>query len=705
MRPRLSRLSRLLIAPPNLPQHVTPTAVNSAPRPATAPPARAYSVATAAPISGRTAATATTRTAVDDRNRPPSNNFPQLSSGPPRPSGIAETGLQRERDVYVPSPAGAEAGTWPTRGVVPLPAASSASTSGANEASSSTGGVVSSAEKVEGSSSDSAVGQPAACPPRPFRFPPSDLLSHADLPTSEPSLYLLLRRIKSTYPSTSVSWLAWFHSQPSLSPFASPRTYSFVLQRAFAESNLALVRTLVDEIAQRGMEWGEPLCRVLLRGYQRTGDERKVQDVLAVMGSRGWAPQRPSQRPDLGEKGKGKVKSEEDPLWKGWTISVRDLKTQEEDAGSKQADQAAGTPSVSPNRFRSRRRPPSATARIAPPSRPPVLIPPNAASLPSSDITTLVELLVQDRRTTEAFSLAGAWLAANRPVPPSRPPASRGRSTPTNLPFRILGSPESPAPSISTTFNADLRSYHGVSASYHSSAVVLLNILLKPLFYERSPPPAVRTFIVSFLSRHTAPPPALPLTPNLATLRTLVSGVFGSRYAWRQAAKLADWFGYTWGIPVGGAGFEIAPPRLRFAWPKEAHELERLGLVAPGASPSPSTSPSAAPDLERERKTTRRALAPATNALVQARPHEVVPADVALLLFRHALDCYKKGTLKAREVDAVRAWWAGFDHASSEVLGGHKARRLVYKAIKAGLLDGKSWKTHERRTMQEERKQ
>ncbi|GAA5886200.1 hypothetical protein JCM5296_003516 [Sporobolomyces johnsonii] len=705
MRPRLSRLSRLLVAPPNPPQHVTPTAVNSAPGPATAPPARAYGVAAAAPLSGRPAATGTTRAAADDRSRPPSNNFPQLSSGPPRPSGTAGAGLQQEHDRYGPSPVGAEAGTRATWGAVPLPAESSASTSRANEASSGAGGVASSAESMEDSSSSSAAEQLAAGPPRPFRFPPAEVLAHSDLPTSEPSLYLLLRRIKSTYPSTPVAWLAWFHSQPALSPFASPRTYSFLLHRAFAESNLALVRALLEEIAQREMAWDEPLCRVLLRGYQRTGDERKVQDVLAVMGSRGWAAPRPSQRPDLGEKGKGKVKSEEDPVWKGWAMSVQERKTKEEaDARRKEVDQAAGTPSVSPNRFRSRRRPPSATGQIASPARPPVLIPPNAASLPSSDITTLVELLVQDRRTTDAFSLADAWLSANRPVPPSRSSASPGRSVPANRLFRILSSLKSPTPSTSTTStsttststtsNPAPRTYRALSASYHSSAVVLLNILLKPLFYERSPPAALRTFITSFLSRHSAPPPARPLTPNLATLRTLVSGVLGSRHAWRQAVKLTDWFGYTWGMPLGGTGFEHAPARLTFVWPPDADERERLGLVGP-PPPPPSTA-----RREREAQATNRPLP------LQVKPHEVVPADVALLLLRHALDCHKRKSLKAHEVDAVRAWWDGFDHASSELLvGAHKGRTLVSKAIKAGLLESKKGKKGERPTTREERKQ
>ncbi|GAA5863402.1 hypothetical protein JCM1840_007514 [Sporobolomyces johnsonii] len=623
-----------------------------------------------------------------DRRRPPSNNFPQLSSGPPRPSGTAGTGLQQEHKHYKPSPVGAEAGTRATRGAVPLPAESSASTSRANEASSGAGGVASSAEKPEGSSGSSAAEQLAAGPPRPFRFPPAEVLAHSGLPTSEPSLYLLLRRIKSTYPSTPVAWLAWFHSQPALSPFASPRTYSFLLLRAFAESNLALVRALLEEIAQREMAWDEPLCRVLLRGYQRTGDERKVQDVLAVMGSRGWAAPRPSQRPDLGEKGKGKVKSEEDPVWKGWSMSVQERKTkEEEDARRNEADQAAGTPSVSVNRFRSRRRPPSATEQIASPARPPVLIPPNAASLPSSDITTLVELLVQDRRTTDAFSLADAWLSANRPVPPSRSSASPGRSVPANRPFRILDYLKSPAP------NPALRTYHALSTSYHSSAVVLLNILLKPLFYERSPPAALRTFVTSFLSRHSAPPPARPLTPNLATLRTLVSGVLGSRHAWRHAVKLTDWFGYTWGMPLGGTGFEHAPARLTFVWPPDADVRERLGLV--GAPPPASNA-----RRERRAQVANRPLQ------LQVKPHEVVPADVALLLLRHALDCYKRKSLKAHEVDAVRAWWDGFDHASSElVVGAHKGRPLVAKAIKAGLLESKKGKKGERPTKREERKQ
>ncbi|GAA5864617.1 hypothetical protein JCM3774_006016 [Rhodotorula dairenensis] len=538
----------------------------------------------------------------------------------------------------------------------------------------------------------------------------SRLETQISLPTSEPELYNFLRRTKVAYTSLPPEWLASFHAHEHLADFVSSRTYRFLLRIAFACSNLRLVRTLLAEIKERAVALDEITKRAILRGYAGCGprvltsEDEAVRTALADELGRaaGEGATRPTRRRNFGQSGKGS--NDLDELWKGWAVRGRDRRLREHvDALLRSSDPDPATAASRPGltksgkvvssspRARSTLRHKAAAAvptrmqRIAL-SRPPILIPPLAHGLPGSDLTGLVQALVSTGRRAEAFDLAEAWLVANRPVFEEEPPGS-------------LRPPDPPPPDETTTTRRAFGAGHssrspslGVylrrTLSYHSTAVVLLNILLKPLFLERAPVPVIRSFVTSFVETHSAARPAAPLLPDLVTLRTLVTGVLGSRTAWDRATSLVDWFGYQWGIPVADPSVRA---RHRFLPPSEI-EADRLAIIE---SPLPAAPCAVAEGAQTGQEPLR---------LLLVKPHAVVPPDVALLLLRHAADQYARDRFAAAPSSSsssssrrrlwrqgVRAWWRGFDRDSTatDVWTGQKARAVVDKAVKVGLFKPK----------------
>ncbi|GJN87862.1 hypothetical protein Rhopal_000817-T1 [Rhodotorula paludigena] len=435
-----------------------------------------------------------------------------------------------------------------------------------------------------------------------------------------------------------------------MAPFVSPQSFRFLLHLASFRTDQRLVRSLLSEMHERDVPIDDEARRVLLRGYVRAGMHDAVGEVArAVREAEGRAPVLlPTAKRDLSDKGKGKADLQ--PGWKGWAARERVQRVEEQvlRAASKVEEELIGHTMRSTQK---RRRMRSAVATEAGPStfalpRHPTLIPPRPASLAGSDVATLVERLVQERRTDEAISLAEMWLEAHRPSYLDSPPSTALRPAETPL----------------------IR-YNRLVRQYYSTALVLLNILLKLLYQERPTPSSIRLFVDGFITRHSAPAPAAPLTPNLVTLRQLVVGLLGQAAAWDRAVALVDWFGYRWGIPTTS---HASSPRAHFVPPSKI-EADRVGLVV-GES---------------------RAAADAATADAQAAhlslvaPHNAVPPDVAILLLRHATDQYERGTLghKAR-VAAVRAWWARFDKQSSDAWTIARHERVIARAKSLGLLEG-----------------
>lgn len=532
--------------------------------------------------------------------------------------------------------------------------------------------------------------------------PRRTIISHLEslsLPVTEPELYQFLRQTKAAYTSLPVEWLASFHSHGNLAHLVSSRTYRFLLRAAFGISDLRLVRALLAEIKDRGIRIDDATSWTVLRGYAALGPRLRREDeavrtaLMEELGEAGAAVARPTRRRNFGQSGKGL--NDLDELWKGWTVRGRDSRLRDQLEGllsSPRSGPEAGPASPATKRSKVGSSSPRAKANLrnAEPasspmrrialSRPPTLIPPLAHTLPGPAVAALTQALVSDRRKDDALGIAESWLAANRLV--LEPPSSK---KPPDPPPALEPAPLLTDRAAGGFRPAALSSYLRQAAAYHSTAVVLLNILLKPLFLERAPLPVIRTFVASFVRTHSAARPAPPLVPDIVTLRTLVAGVLGTPTAWDRATSLVDWFGYQWGIPLADP---CSNARHRFPPPPDV-EAERLE-VAPRSAGAGSVLNSLVVDERQPRSHVD------VNLLL-VKPHAVVSPDVALLLLRHAADQYSRGlhaqSASRRRVwrQSIRAWWRSFykDDATTDVWTGQKARSVVRRAVKAGMFKPK----------------
>lgn len=475
----------------------------------------------------------------------------------------------------------------------------------------------------------------------PSELPSADSLLSQPLPSSEPALYDFLRRARTTHPGVPATWLAWFHAHPRIAPFASTRTYRLLLHGATATTDKGLVRSLLSEMHERGVPLDDETRRVLLRGYLRGGEDERAFEVARRLGRVGKRAVLEATKPrDLGEVAKGRGDAE--VLWKGWATRERDKRAEEARKAALEAVKTEVAPQGTYKRRRHRSFAAAPASSPLPSSSHPrqTLVPARPAALSGSDVGTLVERLVQERRLDEAHALTETWLTANRPAQQDARPSP-------SFPLALV---------------------HRTAAAYHSTALVLMNTLLKSLFFERPSLSSVHTFIDAFTAKHSAPFPAFPLTPNAVTLRLLVSGCLGVADAWDRATSLVDWYGYRFGLPPTDGSLT---GRRRYFVPPSRVEGARVGAA------KPSLGVVSGPHSARHP--------------VLVPPHAVVAPDVAVLLLRHAVDQYERGTLGYGErVKAVRRWWAGFDRRGSDVWGFWKTRELEKRAKKVGLLTSKA---------------
>ncbi|GAA5832788.1 hypothetical protein JCM3766R1_007043 [Sporobolomyces carnicolor] len=542
--------------------------------------------------------------------------------------------------------------------------------------------------RLDSTTADSSLASTSKGPfPEPAtwsRLPPtasSILLASVSesLPTSERDLFRLLRRIRSTHPSLSATWFYQLHSSPRFNlassgaadtaddcaNLASSRTYAFVLDLAFAESNLALVEAILDDYKRHPLEfeWDNDFGRILLKGYRKLGMEDEAREVLTRLEQQAGAGRRSEtewivhgrypQRVSIGSKGKGKarevdnverlsVRGGEGVGWKGWQVRFRDLEKarlkepKEQDAPTLLSGGQSGG-GLMKKKKRPRFGTPVLTGRV---QRPAVLVPPEPERLSSSSVTQLVQLLVHDERTDEAFSLADTWLKSNRPTLPLS-----ARTSPT-------------------------RDLVTASRKYSATLFVFVNILLKPLLLARSPMPTLFAFVSDFVARHSPPEPLpRPLAPS-STIREILSGIVGRKNAWRTGKRVVDHFGYKWGLPVGDGGFE----RIEFEGPTCERWRKYLCLGDLAVEQRAKSSTGAILDGERWK----------------VRPHRFVPPSIAILLLRLAVDSQenKVSKLDTDGIERFRRWWTFVEarERGSDYFHSARARELLIRAGQVGLL-------------------
>ncbi|BGP29367.1 hypothetical protein JCM10296v2_001106 [Rhodotorula toruloides] len=503
-------------------------------------------------------------------------------------------------------------------------------------------------------------------PPEPVWPPPTslhDALLQQSLPTSSDELLRFLQRVKTVYVHPDLEALADFHASDTIAPFVSTDSYRFLLKLAFDASNLRLARALLSEMEEKEVAMDEPMQRVVVQGYLARGelgpeDERRKQAAIrALRVNPSMAPQ--VFRRDLGEKGAGSG----DPMerWKGWRITsrhrreMRELRAQQEEEARRAVEKEAVL--RSPPHLRSRRERHAAslaTPQARVPPRPPLIIPRDAERLDRYAVTALVHRLVREDRVSDGFALTRSWLSANKPR--LDPEISAAYSC-------TISDPQTQPRTDDT--HPHVRQYLQHSTLYHETSRILMNILLKALFAERSPRPVIRDFITNFLTTYSADPPAPDNLPEVSTLRLLVSGLRGATNAWVRAASYVDWFGYRWGMPKA-----------------DPSDREWYHVVSP--------SPESAVGLGLADKDGKPlgpfAKKPASSRLLPLAPHQLVTPNVAILMLRHAVESAKKRNIGSATKRAINEWWHGLDKRGSEIWRTYEAKGLVFRAIKAGLI-------------------
>ncbi|GAA5960390.1 hypothetical protein JCM3765_007495 [Sporobolomyces pararoseus] len=519
---------------------------------------------------------------------------------------------------------------------------------------------------------------PSVLPPTPASILLSSISS--SLPTTESGFYQLLRRIHSTFPSIKAEWFYQFYSSHTLNLSSeekeksrkSIRIWSFLLNLAFGETNLKLVKRILGDLKLEERELNgdkRDLGRTLLKGYRKLGMKEEAREILSRLQEKGvggepreWITEgRHTKRVSVGSNAKGKGKAREEAQdaegfaggegvgWKGWTIRTRDLERarlgqQDNSAMITTAQIATGSRKVNK---KVKKRPPTSETTPSPSNQRPrarILIPPRPELLSSSSLTQLVQLLVQDQRTDEAYTLSELWLFHNKP----------------NL------------PSLSSYSSSPSSELITLSHKYNSTLFVIANILLKPLLLSRSRVPALLSFLENFISLHSPSPPLPQPLPPLSTLRELLSGLKGSKDAWRTGKRLIDRFGYKWGLPISEdlRGFEKDQGRLRLRF-QESEGINRRNESGPRDSSR---------GKEEE-----------VQGGLKARPHRYASPSVAVIVFRHALDSHRDPLTKLddRDLQRFRNWWEFVTarEGGSDWFKGNRMKGLLLRAREVGLLD------------------
>lgn len=535
------------------------------------------------------------------------------------------------------------------------------------------------------------------------------------LPTTEPALLALLRRLSRQHPPPHPEWIAYFHSLPAFETIVSPRTYAHLLHLGHSRSDCPkLYNELLEEMQERKLwseqgVWaaqgrpggdGEWAAREMLAAALKRGSRYEVEQVLELMRGRGWGGITViNDVRNLGPK--GEHHGDERHKWKGKGKVEAQRNASPElsfPSSSPPPAQPPWTPPRTPKMVRYSR------ASLYERSstfheldhllrRQPPHMPRDASRLTSEDVTALVESFVIEEKAPEAFRIAQSWLKAARQRLASVKPqayASPSARLLASLVSRRSSSPSStsnPLPSLA--FNPQTASPPSPESlvaddkfariAYHKTAIVLLNILLKSLFSERASLGVVKSFVKDFVKGNGLPSPTdpsspssstnapfdgssstlIPLIPGLTTLRTLLSGLEGRDGGFAKGISIVKWFSLQWGLP-------------RTEW-----ELLSLGEKEEGS-----------PRLYLDAK---KGLDPSG-----LPPHFFLDGTSALLLLRLAMADHRRWDTqlppdrKAAFVEAIRTWWTALEKEegdAEDVWCTRNAKVLECKAVESGLLD------------------
>ena len=500
------------------------------------------------------------------------------------------------------------------------------------------------------------------------------------LPTTEEEMLHLLYKLRRNNPPLAATRLVEIHSHPTLAPFVSQSSYAYLLRLSYRISNLALARQLLDEMKERHISSGKEVCLAMLYGYTKRGDMAGAVGMRTVLRENGWEDETGTgedfwrERRDLGkEQGKGMGDS-----WKTWGRRGWGSAKMLAEAGiAKEKELSNGlvtraTPGV--------------------PIRPDVVVPLHVGALSGQTIIRLVDSLVHERRTSEAFDVAETWLDMNRPKRPSLPfpsttaaatqqdnfalnprPAIEYAPAPIYLHLRRPGS----ARSLTATSFSDPIHRRAVSL-YNSRALILLNILLKSLLMHYVPPFGARSFVVEFIDRHSVPNDLHignidGIRPDIVTLRELLMNLRSRKNGWRKGIETINWYNNEFG---GLPGESVSSFRRRFK---------------PVSNYSPSVSRSTSITNLLSFFPTSHATALALAALPP--PASRINFRLALLILNYAVVHQKTLTRNSESIAMhaieVKAWWESLDVKGDKEWDSRLAGDIFKKAVRCGVLEGK----------------
>lgn len=455
-------------------------------------------------------------------------------------------------------------------------------------------------------------------------------------PQSKEELVDLLYRLRQR--STHLHVMTRFHSHPALLSFVSPDSYAVLLRFGYARSDLKVIRHLLDEMTERGIERSRKVYEAALYGFKKRGDVRGVQRTVEAMRERGWISYDFSRdRRDFGEAARGFGDS-----WKAWG---------RRGWGSEKAI----TADIAQEREERKKMQESTTAIAydegigSTNERPPVVIPREFASLSGTLVFQLVDALVHERRGPEAFDVAEMWLERNIPrssvdastsVPSSSSTATATTTTTPAVADSIAGFSLSPRAAVEYApspiyvharryrhLTIDGRLYQLAVEEYNRRALVLMNILLKSLLIHYAPPYGCRSFVQEFRKKFLTIPGTKKAYPDAVTLRQLVMNLRGRKNAWRRSMEVVEWFSSEYG------GLPAA----------DSSSFRRRYNLSSSAVLSATTT---AELISSSKSATAR-----------------VELPLARILLNHAVQHHKRLTVgsvsRVSHAEEVRKWWTG----------------------------------------------
>ena len=509
------------------------------------------------------------------------------------------------------------------------------------------------------------------------------------LPTNEEEMLHLMYKLRRSNPPLAPIRLAQIHSHPTLAHFVSQSSYAYLLRLSYRMSNLALSRQILEEMKERKVVRGKEVCLAMLYGFQKRGDMAGAVQMRTVLRENGWEDETGAgedfwrERRDLGkEQGKGSGDT-----WKAWgRRGWGSAKMLAEAEAAKEKELAKGivtkmTPGVLP--------------------RPDVVIPLHVGALSGQTVIRLVDSLVHERRTPEAFNVAESWLdmnRPNRPTPLAAPSTTASTTTPTTASsqqenFALTPRPAieyAPAPiylhlrrpgsrPLSPATSTFSEATHRRSVTlYNSRALILLNILLKSLLMHYVPPFGARSFVLEYIDRHSVSNDLNVgnidgIRPDIVTLRELLMNLRSRKNGWRRGIETINWYNHEFG---GLPGEPVSSFRRRFKPISHYSSTLSAGSNAPLSNLLSFFPTSHADALAKA------ALPP---------PASRINFRLALLLLNYAVAHQKLLTRnsesRAMHSIEVKAWWESLDVKGDKEWDSRLAGDIFKKAVRCGVLE------------------